>query len=296
MIRNLDMTALRSFVTVADVGGVTKAAAQLHLTQSAVSMQLKRLEESMGLQLLDRSARSIGLTAQGELLLSYGRRLLSLNDEAWNRLTADDFEGEVTIGVPHDIVYPHIPQVLRRFKQEFPRVKVNLLSSFTVELKRKLERGEVDLILGTEARCPDGATVITASSLTWFADKESRIWNQRPLPLAYEDHCLFRSFVIEALDQVGIPWEVVVETKHARTVEVSVSAGLALHACLKSTQQPDWCEVPAEAGLPALPEFLITMHKANSQDVLLDRVGELIIAEYKNGLYPRKKTPALVAV
>ena len=98
MPRNLDMTALRSFVAVAEAGGVTRAAGFLNLTQSAVSMQLKRLEENLGQNLLDRSARQIALTAQGEQLLGYGRRMLALNDEVYSRLTDKSFEGEITLG------------------------------------------------------------------------------------------------------------------------------------------------------------------------------------------------------
>ena len=100
-MRNLDITTLRSFVAVADTGGVTKAAGLLHLTQSAVSMQLKRLEESLDAPLLDRTGRGIALTAQGEQLLSYARRMLVLNDEVYGKLTSNAYEGEVTLGVPH---------------------------------------------------------------------------------------------------------------------------------------------------------------------------------------------------
>ena len=99
MARNLDLTALRSFVTVADTGGVTRAAGALHLTQSAVSMQLKRLEESLDLRLLDRSRKGAALTAEGEQLLGYARRMLALNDEAISRLTSHEYEGEITLGV-----------------------------------------------------------------------------------------------------------------------------------------------------------------------------------------------------
>ena len=114
-MRNLDVTTLRSFVAVADSGGVTRAAGLLHLTQSAVSMQLKRLEEMLGLDLLDRSGRGIALTASGEQLLTYARRMVSLNDEVITRLTDQAFEGEITLGVPHDIVYPFIPRILQQF-------------------------------------------------------------------------------------------------------------------------------------------------------------------------------------
>ena len=114
MRRNLDLAALRALAAIADFGGVTRAAHVLNLTQSAVSMQIKRLEESLGLSVLDRSGRGVSLTGEGEQLLAYGRRILALNDEAVERLTDSDFEGEIVIIVPHDIVYPHIPHVLRR--------------------------------------------------------------------------------------------------------------------------------------------------------------------------------------
>ena len=104
MPRNLDLTALRSFVTVAECGGVTRAAGQRNLTQSAVSMQLKRLEEALDQPLLDRTGRGVTLTAQGEQLLSYGRRMMALNDEVWARMTHQAFEGEIVLGVPHDVV------------------------------------------------------------------------------------------------------------------------------------------------------------------------------------------------
>ena len=127
--RQLDLTALRSLVAVADTGGITRASSVLNLTQSAVSMQLKRLEEALDLSLLDRTARTVAFTSAGEQLLGYARRLLALNDEALARLTDTAYEGEVVLGVPHDIIYPAIPQVLSRFNCDFPRVKVQLLSS-----------------------------------------------------------------------------------------------------------------------------------------------------------------------
>jgi DNA-binding transcriptional LysR family regulator len=281
MPRNLDLTALRSFVTVAETGGVTKAAGQLHLTQSAVSMQLKRLEESLGLSLLDRSGRGIALTQQGELLLSYAKRLMTLNDEAWGRLTSDDFEDEIVLGVPHDIVYPHIPKVLKRFAVEFPRVKVQLVSSYTLDLKQKLEQGKADIILGTEVECPAGAVSIGTANLHWFCAEDGRVWKKQPLALAYENLCLFRHLAVEALDTAGIPWELVVDTQHVKTVEASVSADFAVHARLKGTQPADWIVVPEEAGLPQLPEFHITLQKGGATNpVLVDRLAELVADAY----------------
>lgn len=140
-MRNLDVTTLRSFVAVAELGGVTRAAGFLNLTQSAVSMQLKRLEELLNLSLIDRSSRAVSLTASGEQLLSYARRMVSLNDEVMSRLTDQSLEGEITLGVPHDIVYPAVPKVLQMFNASFPRMKVQLLTSYTRELKDQYRRG-----------------------------------------------------------------------------------------------------------------------------------------------------------
>ena len=252
MARNMDMTALRSFVAVADTGGVTKASGFLHLTQSAVSMQLKRLEESLGLTLLDRSARSIALTAAGEQLLSYARRMLELNDEALSRLTHDDFEGEITLGVPHDIVYPALPKVLKQLNTDYPRVKVHLISSFTLNLKEQFARGDCDLVLTTEDGCDPGGETLNELPLIWIGGPGGVAWKQRPLRLAFEKNCIFRQSVQSALDSASIAWEMAVDANSTRTVEASVSADLAVHAMVEGTQ-PAYLEKINHGG--ALPDL-----------------------------------------
>lgn len=237
MARNLDMTALRSFVAVADSGGVTRAASYLNLTQSAVSMQLKRLEESLDCRLLDRSSRTIALTAQGEQMLSYARRMLDLNDEAYGRLTAQEFEGEIVLGVPHDIVYPSIPQVLQQFHAAFPRMRVTLMSSFTKQLKEDFLRGDCDMILGTEDAVDAGGEVLVELPLVWVGAVDGIAWRQRPLRLAFEHRCVFRKSVQEALDGASIPWEMAIESAQSRTIEASVSADLGVHAMLEAPRR-----------------------------------------------------------
>jgi DNA-binding transcriptional LysR family regulator len=155
-MRNLDVTTLRSFIAVAESGGVTRAAGFLNLTQSAVSMQLKRLEELLGLKLLERAGRTVSLTPSGEQLLSYAKRMVTMNDEIFTKMTDTSYEGELILGVPHDIVYPVIPKVLQRFNAEFPRVKVQLISSYTDALVKQFAKGEVDVILTTESCVTDG--------------------------------------------------------------------------------------------------------------------------------------------
>ncbi|HDR29045.1 LysR family transcriptional regulator [Rhodovulum sp.] len=284
MPRHLDLTALRSFVAVAEAGGVTRAAGLLNLTQSAVSMQVKRLEQALGLDLLDRTGRRVRLTAAGEQLLGYARRLLSLNDEVYARMTAQDYEGEIVLGVPHDIVYPAIPQVLNRFAADFPRVRVQLVSSYTTRLREQFRRGEVDLILTTEDRCGPGGETLAELPLVWVGAIGGQAWKQRPLRLAYEHACIFRQDVEEALDRAGIPWQMAVESDSIRTVEASVSADLAVHTVVEGAMPPYVERISHGGALPELPRTLIDLYVSDvAPGPTLEALAGLIRQAYRAG-------------
>lgn len=281
MPRNLDVTALRSFVTVADEGKVTAAAGRLNLTQSAVSMQLKRLEDALGLPLFDRSGRGVALTADGELLLGYARRMIMLNDEILSRMTHEDFEGELTFGVPHDIVYPHVPEVLRRFNREFPRVKVTLISSFTKALQTDFDAGKADLILTTESACPAAAETLQESRLVWVGAHGGEAWRSRPLRLAYERACIFRPLVQAALDKADLKWEMAVDSEMTRSVEAAVSADLGVHTQIASAIPPYFERIDHGGALPSLPTIRINMYLADGpKRPMIERLAGLVRDAY----------------
>lgn len=265
-MRNLDMTALRSFVAVADTGGVTRAAGMLNLTQSAVSMQLKRLEESLDLALLDRSARTISLTPTGEQMLGYARKMLKLNDEALSRLTATEFEGELKLGVPHDIIYPAVPAVLKRFAVEFPRMQVRLISAPTRKLLDMFRRGEVDLILTTEETCGPGGQVLVELPLLWIGAQDGSAWRKTPLPVAFCSNCIFRSGVLRALNEAGITWHMAVDSEMDNAVEAAVSADLAVHVALKGSLPPHTEVIDHGGALPALRAQNINLYVLKPED------------------------------
>lgn len=264
MARNLDITTLRSFVAVADYGGVTRAAGFLHLTQSAVSMQLKRLEELLGLDLLDRSGRTIALTPSGEQLLGYARRMVALNDEVIGRLTDQAFEGEVVLGVPHDVVYPVIPQVLKRFNTLFPRVNVNLVTSNTRDLKAGFAKGTFDLILTTETGAGEGGETIHEMPLRWVGAPDGSAWRQRPLRLGFCRACIFRAVSTAALDESGIEWDMAVDSESDRTVEATISADLAVGVLLEGTIPEHQEAVDHGGALPELPIQHINLYGADA--------------------------------
>ena len=263
-MRNIDMTALRSFAMVAETGGVTKAAGFLNLTQSAVSMQLKRLEESLDVVLLDRRARTVSLTGEGEQLLGYAQRMLTLNDEIYSRLTAQEFVGEIVLGVPHDIVYPAIPTVLRRFTAEFPRMRVQLISSFTMQLREQFSRGECDFIITTEEVCGQNGHTLSEVELAWAGAPGGSAWKSRPLPLAYERNCIFRAPTQKRLTESGIDWQMAVDSESSRTVEATVSADLAVHTYIKGMAPPHLEEINHGGALPTLQSVKINLYQSDT--------------------------------
>lgn len=260
-MRNLDMVALRAFAAVAETGGITRAASVLNLTQSAVSMQIKRLEGFLDVELLERSGRGISLTTSGEKLLGYARRILALNDEAWHKLTSDEFMGEIRLGVPHDIVPRAIPQTLRAFAAEFPRMQVRLMSSFTTRLKEQLVAGEADIIITTEEGRDAGGETLLSCPLVWVGAPDGRAARKRPLPIAFEDTCIFRTHAIAALDAADIPWEWTVRTDNSRSIEATVGADLAVHAMMDGMVPDGLVPVGPQAGLPHLQAYNVNLYR-----------------------------------
>ena len=281
MPRNLDLTALRSFVAVADSGGVTRAAAILNLTQSAVSMQLKRLEENLGQALLDRTGRTIALTTSGEKLASYGRKILAMNDEVYAQMTDSAFEGTLILGVPHDIIYPSIPRVLKLFSTEYPRMRVQLISSWTANLKELFAEGRCDIILTTEDHLDPGGETLAVEPLLWYGAPNGTAWQQRPLPIASEPNCQFRRTMQTALDNAGIPWEMAVDSESTRTVEATVVGDLAVFSQLSGTVAPQLVEVPHQGALPELGTKKINLYVSRiEKNVTREHLADLVRRSY----------------
>ena len=281
MARNLDLSALRSFAMVAETGGVTRAAARLSLTQSAVSMQLKRLEEALGQPLLERSGRGVALTGHGEQLLSYARRMIALNDEAWARMTAEEWEGELTLGAPHDIVYPHLPRVLKAFARRAPRVRVTLNASYTHLLRGAFAAGQADLILTTEDEPGPGGETLAERPLAWIGAPQGEAWRRRPAPLAFEPGCIFRPVAQRALDRAGIPWTMAVESASARGIEAAVTADLAIFAGIDSATPPQLEVVGHGGALPVLPRIRINMYAGGGpKAALIAELAALVRTAY----------------
>ncbi|MDG2294878.1 MAG: LysR family transcriptional regulator [Paracoccaceae bacterium] len=275
-MRNLDLTILRSFVTVVETGGVTQAAGILNLTQSAVSMQLKRLEELLAVEVLQRAGRKLVITPAGEQLLGFAKRMVELNDEVFLRMTDRTHVGAIALGVPTDIVFPHIPNVLKRFNAEFPQVKVQLISSFTAALKDEFRKGEIDIILTTEQGLDAGGETLKEAALRWIGAPQGKAWQQRPLPFASCQSCNFRSVGFAALDQAGIAWTDVVTSESEIAAEASASADLAVLTRLEGHHPPHLELIEPNGQLPDLGTSLVNIYGPVQKTEFAQRLKEII--------------------
>lgn len=263
-LRNLDLGTLRSFVTIAEAGSMTRAASRLFMTQSAVSMQIKRLEVSLGFSVLERSTQGMTPTSEGEQLLHFANQMLDLNDEAMGRLTSPDFEGQVRLGVPGDVIYPHIPRILREFSRDYPRVQVRLSSAQTFKLKSEFNEGLQDIVLTTEKNASAGGKVISTHPLIWTGAEAGVAWKKRPLPLGFAKSCAFRGGVIKALDDAGIDWVDIVASADAAASEAMTSADLCVTAELESAIHSSRVIIDHGGQLPELPQHSIVLYSNDS--------------------------------
>ena len=270
MRRNIDTSLLRSFVAVAETGSMTTAAKQLHLTQAAVSQQIKRLEELFDRSLFEREIRRLSLTSSGGMLLAKAPRLLAMNDEIWATMTAPDFVGEVRLGVPGDIISPYIPPILRSFDKAWPDVRVYIVAGVTVDLQEQLKNGAIDLCLTTEQSPKKGGEKLLREPLVWVGAPNGTAYMRDPLPVALGDQsCIFRNAVLERLAKAGRNWRSVCDTSAMQPLYVSVEADLGVTALLASSVPANLTILGPDCDLPGLPDFHICLYlpRAGSSDI-----------------------------
>lgn len=273
MPRNIDLALLRAFAAVAETGGMTSAARLLNLTQAAVSQQVKRLEETFGCLLFERDRRGLRLTPSGERLVAHAHRLLRSNDEVWTVMSAPEFEGEVRLGMPSDIMRPYGAPVLRRFDQVWPRVRVSLVCDSSGRLLEKLDRGEVDVAMTVETTCRPHGEAILSDPLVWVGARNGHAYERNPLPISTGDEtCPHRPVALKALEEAGRDWRSVCEVSSFEPICATVEADIAVAPLLASTV-PENLQILGEASrLPRLPAFSINLYlpRAGAPDVALE--------------------------
>ncbi len=266
MILNLDLDLLRAFLAVADCRNFTRAAERLHRVQSAVSMQVKRLEEIVGKRLFERSPRAVSLTVDGEVLLDYARRMLAINDAALAQLREPGVVGSVRLGTA-DTASIFLPGILARFNRAHPAVQVEVRCDRSWNLLDALEESTLDLALVTQSCGRRGGRRLRREPLVWAASRHHRVHRADPLPVAlFAQGCAYRKAAMEALDASGRAWRMAYSSTSPNGIRAAVESGLAVGALAKSTLSKDMMTPTPAEGFPTLPRYEITLFGAGDAD------------------------------
>ena len=278
---SIDSELLRTFVAIADHGGFTRAAEMVNRTQSAVSMQMKRLEEDvMQRPLFQRDGRQFSLTAEGQLLLSYARRILRLHAEVMNSMREPHMVGTVRIGTPDDYVMRFMQGILVRFADSYPLVQVELHCEPSFQL---LQRKDLDLTIVTREPGTEIGQLLRQEHLVWAQARGSKLHTRSTLPLAmFNSQCFCRSWACNGLDALGRDYRIAYTSPSLSAIMAAVSAGLAITAQLHSLITSD-LEIIGEAeGLPSMPmASIVLLRNSNTQSQVSETLAEQIVEGFR---------------
>ncbi len=288
MQTRLDFDLLRTFVAVAEAGSLTRAGERLRLSQPTVSLQLKRLEESLGTRLLERTPRSLRLTGEGETLLAYGRRILALTDEAVAALTEPSVAGLVRLGTPEDFATTHLSGVLAAFARAHPNVALEVTTDLTLNLIDRFRAGEFDLVLvKREPMGPSEGVRVWRENLVWAcAASRAHLLGEgaRELPLVVSPHpCVYRKRAMRALDQAGRRWRVAYTSTSLAGAQAAVRAGLGVTVLPKDMVPDDFAVLDARTGAPDLSDTEVALMRAAALPPPAERLAHHIVHSLEQG-------------
>lgn len=269
---SIDTVQIKSFIAIAECGSFSRAAEQVGRTQSALSLQIRKLEGTFGCPLFERTSRSVALTQEGEIFLGYARQMLALQWEAFSRLREPDVEGEIRLGTPEDFATHYLPEVLASFRRHHPRVQLNVSCDLTLNLITGFEREAFDLIL--VKRDPGrvkGGQKVWREPLVFAAADRYRMETPVSLVLSPQP-CIYRARAIAALDRAKRPWHVSYTSPSLAGTLAAVRAGLGITVLPANMLPPGIHPVPAEQRLPGLADAEIALMRKDG----LSRAGAIL--------------------
>lgn len=253
---------LTTFLAIVETGSLARAADRVGRSQSAISMQLQKLESRVGSRLLERDAHSIGLTESGKILLQHAQRFRNLNEETWSALTEPLLEGRVRLGIPDDYALSLLPPILEAFASRHPKVAVELVCEQSDMLYEALASNRIDLAVYTSSDTRPG-TILRYEPLVWVAPPRARAEENDPLSLAlYQDGSLDRQYALQALDAAGWRYRIAYSSPSIAGQLAALRAGLAIAVMTRCSVPEDLRILGLETGLPALPPLEVAVSMA----------------------------------
>jgi DNA-binding transcriptional LysR family regulator len=280
----LDLDQLRTFVAIAETGSFTRAADVVYKTQSAVSMQMRRLEERIGKPIFARDGRNSRLTEGGERLLGYARRMVRLSEETLAAFDETELQGTVRLGTPDDYADRFLPEILARFARSNPRVEVSVICEPSLTLMEMARTGDIDLSIVTA--CGEANTsVVRQEPLLWVTSQAHGIEQEEVLPMALsKGPCIWRTAALDALASVGRKYRVLYTSGNSTAISAAVLAGLAVTVFPESALRPGMRVLSEVEGFPRLPicEIGIIRSWARPASPIVDKLAEHIVSSLDN--------------
>lgn len=259
----LEIDLLRTFVAVADTGSFTRAGREVLRSQSAVSLQMKKLETALGRALYRPDGRTIALTDDGRALVSHARRILRVHQDALSDFAEREASGTVRLGTPDDYAGAFLPLLLSRFAAVYPRIRVDVRCEPSPALQRLLTDGELDLsILSSEAGSEEGP-ILRREPVVWITSRDGSPHKEDPVPLAlFSPPCIFHDWALKAMGTVGRPYRIAYTSSNLSALQAAIASGLAVGAMAKSSSSQEFRVLRPDDGFPALPDVSITLAKS----------------------------------
>ncbi len=276
-----DALLLKTFVAVVDEGGFSRAAERLHLTQSAVSGHLRRLEEQVGKPLLTRTTRSQQLTPDGERLMAYARGILALNRDAWAELTRSAFEGNLRVGVSEEFADARLLRELQNVAAQYPGMHISVQVGIPGSLLSLMKQGELDVVVGSLCESSEPGLALWREPLVWAWSGQPLVALPNPLPLAlFPEPCPYREAALTRLAQAGIAQRSAMQCSSYAALHAAALAGFAIAPMPQSQVGPGLTVLGAEHGLPALPDAEFRLFSAPEADPRLVEIITQVVVRY----------------
>lgn len=281
--KDLQIDWLRAFLAVVDTGSMTAAAKQVFRSQSAVSMQIRKLEDSVGRSLLNRGAGPITLTPAGYDLLAHARRLMEIHAGALTALHGSGIGGRLSLGVPDDYVMTYLAPVLRTFASRYAEVELTLVCEPSISLVAKVERGEIDLALVTRD-LPNRGEFLFREDLIWVGSEQHEVWKKQPLPIAVHglDQQL-RTTILAALAALQREYRVVYNSANVMGQLAMAASGMAVAIITRCSLPQGLKVLDARHGLPPLPtlDVAVLRSKQSKRSQAVDAMVEHMMHSLK---------------
>ncbi|ATE77234.1 MULTISPECIES: LysR substrate-binding domain-containing protein [Pseudomonas] len=276
-----DALLLKTFVTVVDEEGFSRAAEKLHLTQSAVSGHVRRLEEQIGKPLLRRTTRSQQLTPDGERLVAYARTILALNRDAWAELTRTPFHGRLRIGVSEDFVESRLMRTFQDFAAQYPGMEIDVQVGIPGTLLASMKQGHLELVIGSLCETSDTGLLLWQEPLVWAWSAQPVTELPTPLPLAlFPEPCPYREVALTQLARAGIAQRTAMLCSSTAGLRAAALAGFAVAPMPVSQLGQGLAVLGAEQGLPDLPDAQFRLFSAPEADQAIVAAVTQLIVEY----------------